>query len=613
MNNKARPFSKKQWQLALTLFALFLCSAAIYHTTQLTKNNQPDQKIEYGVEYLAESQQSLDIQKVLELPTSIWQSKPSEKLSFGMQPKAFWFQFEIAPLDPLHNWLLEIDYALLDHLDLWFFEQGKLLSEYHTGDKLPFRSRHIDHEQFLFPIPGDTTNSIKVYLRIKTSGALKLPINIWKEKSYLVHNGEHSITMGLFFGFMAAMGLSNLFFYITTGSKSFLAYSSYVVFLALTLATLHGLGYKYLWPENIWLQARSIVIFANATLFSAIVFTYYLLEVKNYSRRLARLLRISAMVFLVNVLLSLFIPYSTILPIFLIMICLIVIALYSMGIWLWMQGNRLARLYTLAWTVLLISAFLISLENLNVLSINLYSQYLLMLGATIETILLALALAVSYNQQKEKVISIQQEAKADLEYKVEERTLELQIALRELAETNAELEKKNTIDPLTGIRNRRYFDKKYIAEVRRSRREQTPFSLAMLDIDHFKQTNDTLGHVAGDECIKAIANNIKQQLKRPSDDVCRYGGEEFAVILPNTDKAGAIQVMQQICDGIANSEILLASGPEQLTVSIGISSAILQQSTPELDLLNSADQALYQAKEQGRNRVIYQDLPESGV
>ena len=605
--------SKQNWRYALTFFALTICLFAIYQTTQLTKNNQPDQTLAYGVEYIEDHSEQHTLSSILTMDNQQWLHKSSSHLSFGMQRKPYWFRFEIAPMDPLNNWLLEIDYPLLDHVNIWFFDGQKLLSEYHTGDKLPFRSRPFDHEQFLFPLPSGMTDNIQVYVQVKTSGALNLPLNIWKEKSYLVHNGEHSITMGLFFGFMAAMGLSNLFFYITTGSKSFLAYSTYVVFLALTLATLHGLGYKYLWPDSIWLQAKSITIFANATLFSAIVFTYFLLEVKHYSQRLAKILRVSAVLFLLNTALGIMLPYTLVLKAFLIMICLTVVALYAMGIWLWTQGHKLARLYTLAWTVLLAGAFLISLENLNVVNTNLSSQYLLMLGATIETILLALTLTMSYNHQKEKILTMQEEAKADLEYKVEERTLELQIALRELAETNNELEKKNTIDPLTGIRNRRYFDKKYLAEIRRSRREQTPFSLAMIDIDHFKHTNDTMGHVIGDECIRMIAERLKQALKRPSDDICRYGGEEFAMLLPNTDRRGAIQVLEMACQQIASQPIITHSGSITLTVSAGVSCAVIGQDIQDLDLLNSADQALYQAKDKGRNQVIYQDIPQSGV
>ena len=136
----------------------------------------------------------------------------------------------------------------------------------------------------------------------------------------------------------------------------------------------------------------------------------------------------------------------------------------------------------------------------------------------------------SHDQMQEKLLKIEEEAREELEVKIQERTFELEVTLRELEEKNRELEEKNTQDALTGIRNRRFFDKKYLAEGRRSRREQTELSLVMLDIDHFKAVNDNHGHLAGDDVIKFVGQTIADLLKRPSDEGCRYGGEEFALI-----------------------------------------------------------------------------------
>ena len=102
---------------------------------------------------------------------------------------------------------------------------------------------------------------------------------------------------------------------------------------------------------------------------------------------------------------------------------------------------------------------------------------------------------------KESLLEVQKRYQDDLEYKVEERTLELEITLRELSEVNQELERLNAIDPLTGAHNRRHFDKRLRSEGRRSRREQTPLSLVIIDVDHFKKINDEYGHDGGDECL----------------------------------------------------------------------------------------------------------------
>ena len=195
---------------------------------------------------------------------------------------------------------------------------------------------------------------------------------------------------------------------------------------------------------------------------------------------------------------------------------------------------------------------------------------------------------------------------------MQERTLELEITLRELSESNRELEERNTLDALTGIRNRRYFDKKYIAEIRRSRREQTLLSVAMLDIDNFKNINDKFGHLVGDECIRAVANQIRQHLRRPADDVCRYGGEEFALLLPSTDEEGALSLLEAIRADIEAMAIQTPAGPVSLTVSAGIATAVVQVEMGDHQLLDAADQALYRAKAGGRNQVqVFK--PESGA
>jgi diguanylate cyclase (GGDEF)-like protein len=291
-----------------------------------------------------------------------------------------------------------------------------------------------------------------------------------------------------------------------------------------------------------------------------------------------------------------------------------------------MKGLVIARYYSFAWAVLLISGFTVSLDTLNIFNFNfnLPSNYLLMLGAGAETLLLALILAISHNQQTQTVLdrqaellnqerqtqhtqkdmlALQENTTEDLEYKVQERTLELEIALRELSETNRELQEKNTLDALTGIRNRSFFDKKYQAEVRRSRREQTQLSVVMMDIEHFKNVNDQYGHLVGDKCIKTVARTLEKALKRPSDDVCRYGGEEFALILPSTDLEGALILVEQLRAEIERTSIQAENVSVNITISAGIGSAVADLNQPEDVILALADKQLYAAKNAGRNNV----------
>jgi len=200
------------------------------------------------------------------------------------------------------------------------------------------------------------------------------------------------------------------------------------------------------------------------------------------------------------------------------------------------------------------------------------------------------------------------ESQEDLETRVQERTFELNVALQELEEVNRELEQKTTIDDLTGLYNRRFYDQKILAEFRRSRRNLTPLSLAVIDIDHFKKINDNFGHAIGDKCLVSLAKLIKQTLRRSADIGCRYGGEEFCIILPETDQAGAMALSEELRELVADQQIKMDDVLVSFTISCGISTYQQQATVKPIDIFNAADKALYQAKNSGRNQVQNQDI-----
>lgn len=180
----------------------------------------------------------------------------------------------------------------------------------------------------------------------------------------------------------------------------------------------------------------------------------------------------------------------------------------------------------------------------------------------------------------------------------------LVVLARKLDVANQELKRLSAIDGLTGIPNRRYFDETLSREWRRARRNQTPISLMMCDVDLFKRYNDALGHQAGDDCLRQVAALLAANMLRPSDTAARYGGEEFVAILPETPSGGAIMVGEKIRHALHQVHLPHPEAPLGfVTLSIGI--ATLQPSGDDgaEDLVRAADQALYRAKHEGRDRV----------
>lgn len=167
-----------------------------------------------------------------------------------------------------------------------------------------------------------------------------------------------------------------------------------------------------------------------------------------------------------------------------------------------------------------------------------------------------------------------------------------------------DLQQKNTIDGLTGLKNRSFFDEMLRKEFKTAIRSSLTLSLLLIDIDHFKKVNDHHGHLVGDECLRSFSNILKEQIKRETDIVARYGGEEFVVILPGMDREQTQVMAEKIRKEVESFVFSLNETRIMLTASIGISSINPQHGDSEQMIIEMADIALYKAKKNGRNRVV---------
>ena len=219
------------------------------------------------------------------------------------------------------------------------------------------------------------------------------------------------------------------------------------------------------------------------------------------------------------------------------------------------------------------------------------SDYIVKLPDKIELIARVLSHSRSYSNRKER----------------DEAFEELRQVKAELEESNSTLQLLSCLDGLTGIANRRRFDEFMIKEWKRSNREQSTISLILIDIDYFKAYNDNYGHQKGDDALKSVAKMLNEGLNRPADLLARYGGEEFVMVLPETTLGGATKLAERLTKNIYNAHTPheYSEAAKFITVSMGVACCEPDKRYNSVEtLIESADKALYQAKEQGRNQVV---------
>lgn len=196
------------------------------------------------------------------------------------------------------------------------------------------------------------------------------------------------------------------------------------------------------------------------------------------------------------------------------------------------------------------------------------------------------------NEELERVVAQQSEI-------IAARTAELERA-------NRELMRLSITDSLTELANRRHFDFFFHQEWLSAIRDRQPLALILGDVDFFKLYNDEYGHQAGDDCLKQVAETLRQSIRRPRDMAARYGGEEFVLVLPGTDTSGAQLIAESLGQSIRERCIIHERSPIHtcLTMSFGVAALYPENDDSPLVLFNAADQALYEAKKRGRNQVV---------
>ena len=565
--------------------------------------------------YLVDDANQLSYQDVLHVQDESWRRTEQPVPSFGFSRSTYWFKIELQNRSAeIRTPLLEIANAMLNQLDLYQTVDQQLMQQFSTGTDLPFSQRPIAHRYFLFPLTLQPDSVSVIHVRVQSNGSVRLPITLWDSDAFHERNQIDMLAIGAYFTvLLLALGYI-LVTTITIPHSAMFALAGFISCFGLfQLATL-GVGLEYVWTEYPAMNELSTVFSICFGLAFACWFTLLVLDLKHHSVAARRFLEVMILLPLLTAAAYLLLPYHMIAPWAAALVVPASLGMLFIGLVGSSRGYKSARHFTLSWLVLLIGIVVLSLNRFAVLPSNAFTEQAAVIGFIGMMMMMAWAFSADINKLRfhyekielsaERLARAQQETiSARLEDQVKERTRELEEALSELSDSNATLMELSTIDSLTSVKNRHYFDEIYLQEWKRATRENYPLSLLLLDIDHFKNVNDTYGHLAGDDCLRSVAQNIQHVLRRPADILARYGGEEFVVVLPYTANENAFQLADQIRKQIESTTIEADGFDIQLTISIGVSTVIPHEEDEQRDLIFSADIALYEAKRSGRNMV----------
>ena len=448
-------------------------------------------------------------------------------------------------------------------------ENGALVKTRAMGDTLPFSAREIKHRFFVLGhqyVPGVT----HIYIRVETPDPLVLPMYFGDQNALSDRNVFSAYSYGFLYGIVIALLLYNLLLFVRLGQVRYLVYVVYLsLFIGMNLSYT-GHGFSYIWPESAywqnWLNPLLIALYSM----SGVIFAFVFLGAKTCFPRTFTV-SMAVCLFLLFFLWFCFLFSLQTIAVMTAIGFVIFFSLFTLilGIMSLKQRRREVTYFLMATLATLIGASITAMSVWNVVAYNEWTYRAIEIGLSIDVVLLSIALAEQF-----RVVQDQKNM----------------------------AEKLANVDALTSLYNRRAFNEYGLVMLQNASRYDQALSVLIVDIDHFKNINDTYGHQVGDEVICATANNLLS-FTRAGDVAARWGGEEFILLLAETDLNAAKLLAERLRESIAQLVLQASSEPVNFTVSIGVAEKTLEMNSVE-GLINAADAHLYEAKAAGRNKVF---------
>lgn len=488
--------------------------------------------------------------------------------SFGIDAPPVWLHLSLDNRNstPVSR-RLQVGMPWTDHLDVYLVQDGRLLAHWVAGDANPGARKPEPGLGYIFDLglPGGPS---ELFIRAASSDPLALPVQLLSPQQAAAADTWNKYSYGFLYGFLLALIAYNSMLYAGLRDRSHLDYSLYLGVFVLTSLGYTGHGYAWLWPDYPYVQRYVVLILMVLFSSAGLRFASHFLALPQHAPTLHRLTKLFSVGTLLLIGLCTLFDWKSAATLTAFTVALLfTLTMAALGLFAVRHGQAAARYFLAAVQAGMIGVAITDLAVWGVIPLTPWTYRAAEIGLLLEATLLALALAYQVRRHQQARLEAEQLAR---------------------------------IDPLTGLHNRRALLEQGAVIWSTVLRKQRPLAVIMLDIDHFKNINDQHGHPYGDRVLVAVGE-LLQHVARAGDITARWGGEEFVLLLPETNLkqacALAERLRQKISTLLFDNELL----EHPLTASLGVAQHRHQSLLNEV--IAAADSCLYRAKQQGRNRV----------
>ncbi len=529
---------------------------------------------------------------------------PDGNAAFGFQPGAYWFHLRIINRNPRESrWLLLQKYALSDHIDVHTVHADGRVESHAGGDALPFDARSIRYRFPNFWVRMPTDEPVDLMVRVSSESSIQASLWLYTPTAFAELSRDAQFNIGIYYGILLALLFYNLMLWLRLRDPSYFWYLVHVSAFGLVLLAINGLSFEYLWPNSPWLANKSVPVLTCLAQAGMQLFARSFLELRQRWRLgdWVGLAMVGFFILLATA--SLWLPYRVSMPIASACVFISIGWIAVEAVMVMLRGYKPAQIFLLAWTMLLLGTGMFAATTFGLLPQNFITEYGMQIGSATEMLLMSIALGYRYAALRKENVQIVHAASSELEQTVLRRTAELRHALNQLGDAHARLRESSQRDGLTGLHTRAHFIEQFAQLMVQSHCLNQPLSLLMIDLDHFKAINDHHGHLVGDDCLRWAAHTIGQALRPHGALLARFGGEEFVVGLPGMDRQAASLVANDLRQHLRDTPCISDDTQIPISASIGAHQLELDGGTNVSAALQQADEALYQAKADGRDCV----------